>query len=171
MIFSVLLVELFTLGVAYYWGLTFNFLVSINLSFALGITVDYSAHIAHTYLRVPGIHGRNYKARKAISRMGSSVSHAAISTSLGVSVLAFAKTYTVRVFFKTWITFLLAGFANSILLLPVLLTIFGSTTSSEETNYTSSKATMVLICTCKIKQDYTGSCLCRTETQTGKSNE
>ena len=148
-IFSVLLVELFTLGVAYYWGLTFNFMVSINLSFALGITVDYSAHIAHMYLRVPGIHGRNYKARKAISRMGSSVSHAAISTSLAVSVLAFAKTYTVTVFFKTWITFLLAGFANSILLLPVLLTIFGSTaTSSDETNSTAHKVAMVLICTC-----------------------
>ena len=159
---------------AHYWGLTFNFMVSINLSFALGITVDYSAHIAHMYLRVPDAHGRNYKARKAISRMGSSVSHAAISTSLAVSVLAFAKTYTVTVFFKTWITFLLVGFANSIILLPVLLTIFGSTSSSDETNLTNSKATMVLICTCKIKVDYIGTCLCnpssldRTESDIGK---
>ena len=160
MIFSVLVVELFTLGFAYYVGLTFNFSVSINCSFAIGITVDYSAHIAYMYLRVTDKHGRNYKARKAISRMGSSVSQAAITTLLALSVLAFARTPEVVELFKLWTIFLLVGWANSILLLPVLLTFFGSTASSDETNSTNGKATMVMICTCKIKQDYTGSCLC-----------
>ena len=51
-ILSVLLVDLFTMASVHYWGLTFNFLIALNLSFALGITVDYSAHIAHTYLRI-----------------------------------------------------------------------------------------------------------------------
>ena len=49
---SVLLVDIITLAVAHFWGLTFNNILAMNLSFALGITVDYSAHIAHTYLRV-----------------------------------------------------------------------------------------------------------------------
>lgn len=51
-LFSVLLVDLFTLAMAYYTDLTFNPFVAVNLNFALGMTVDYSAHIAHTYLRV-----------------------------------------------------------------------------------------------------------------------
>ena len=128
-IFSVLLVDLFMMAAVHYWGLTFNFLIALNLCFALGITVDYSAHIAHTFLRIES--GRSdYKARKAISRMGPSVLNAGISTTLAISVLAFAKGFTFDVFFKTWITFLLFGLANSILLLPVLLS-FVSTSSSD----------------------------------------
>ena len=160
-IFSVLLVELFTLGGVHYWGLTFNFMVAINLSFALGITVDYSAHIAHTYLRATDSNLSDVKASKAISRMGSSVSHAAISTILAVLVLSFAKNYTIVVFFRTWIVFLLTGFANSMLLLPVLLSFFGSTTGYNKNNIQDSKNTaQVFICTCNIKVDYSGSCQC-----------
>ena len=51
-LFSVLLVDLFTLAIVHFWGLTFHFVIAVNLSFALGITVDYSAHIAHTFLMV-----------------------------------------------------------------------------------------------------------------------
>ena len=48
---SVILVDLFTLAAAYYMGLTFNIFVAMNMNFALGMTVDYSAHMAHAYLR------------------------------------------------------------------------------------------------------------------------
>ena len=51
-IISVILVDFFVLAFAFYCGLTLNNFLSINLSFALGIAVDYSAHIAHTYLLV-----------------------------------------------------------------------------------------------------------------------
>ena len=124
-ILSVVLVDLFTMAVVHYWGLTFNFLVAINLSFALGITVDYSSHIAHTYLREDADGDSGLKARKAISKMGPSVINACISTTIAISVLAFAYGYTFQVFFKTWITFLISGLANSLLLLPVLLSICG----------------------------------------------
>ena len=49
---SVLLVDFFVLAFAHFCGLTMNNLLSINLSFALGIAVDYSTHIAHTYLLI-----------------------------------------------------------------------------------------------------------------------
>ena len=47
---SVLLVDLFTLAVAHFWGLTFNHMLAMNLTFALGISVDFSVHIVHMYL-------------------------------------------------------------------------------------------------------------------------
>jgi len=51
-VICVLLVDFFVLAFAYYWNLTLNNILAINLSFALGIAVDYSTHIAHTYLLI-----------------------------------------------------------------------------------------------------------------------
>ena len=51
-VLCVILVDFFVLGLAYYWDLTINNLLCINLSFALGVAVDYSTHIAHTYLLI-----------------------------------------------------------------------------------------------------------------------
>ena len=46
------LVVLYVTGVCHYWGLTLNNLFVVNLTFALGISVDYSVHIAHKYLTI-----------------------------------------------------------------------------------------------------------------------
>ena len=45
----VLLTDLFLSALIYYWGLTFNPLVVINIVIAIGLSVDYSAHISHSY--------------------------------------------------------------------------------------------------------------------------
>jgi Niemann-Pick C1 protein len=71
---AVLLVDLYLLAMIFYWGLTFNSIVVVNICIAIGLSVDYSAHIAHTYLIVtpppslktkPEI--RKYKAAVALS--------------------------------------------------------------------------------------------------------
>ena len=51
-VLCVLLVDLYMAAFSYYWGLTMNNILAIQLSFALGIAVDYSTHIAHTYLHI-----------------------------------------------------------------------------------------------------------------------
>ena len=51
-VLCVVLVDFFIMAFAYYWGLTMNNILGVNMSFALGISVDYSTHIAHTYLLV-----------------------------------------------------------------------------------------------------------------------
>ena len=48
--FVVILVNVYMLGICHVWGLTINNYFTINMSFALGIAVDYSVHIGHTYL-------------------------------------------------------------------------------------------------------------------------
>ena len=97
----VMLVIIYMTVACHLWGLTLNNIFAINLAFALGIAVDYSVHIAHTYLHEKPPKGiasdkekREYKVAKAISKMGSSVFHGGFSTLLAVSVLGFARLYT-----------------------------------------------------------------------------
>ena len=41
-------------GLMYFWGLTIDTVTTINLLIAIGLTVDYSAHIAHTFMTSVG---------------------------------------------------------------------------------------------------------------------
>jgi len=34
----------------HFWGLTVDVISCVNLEIAIGLTVDYSAHVAHTFL-------------------------------------------------------------------------------------------------------------------------
>ena len=95
-IIVVLLVIVYMGATIHFWGLTLNPITGMNLIFALGISIDYSVHIAHKYLVVETtkLHKtrsqkRNFKALKAISQMGTSVFHGAFSTLIVVMILGF----------------------------------------------------------------------------------
>ena len=49
-VLSVVLVDYFLIALIYFWDLTFNTIIIVNIVIAIGLAVDYSAHIAHTYL-------------------------------------------------------------------------------------------------------------------------
>ena len=51
-VLAVGIVDFFLLALIYYWDLTFNTIVVVNIVIAIGLAVDYSAHIAHTFLLV-----------------------------------------------------------------------------------------------------------------------
>ena len=130
---SLILVYTSTLGLAYHFGLSFNSLLALNLSLSLGIAVDYTVHIANAYLsiRAPAAlkdrprEQREFKARQAISEMGSSVFHGGVSTLLVISTIGFAKLITFQYFFRTWMTFVVVGMLNGLVLLPILLSMCG----------------------------------------------
>lgn len=137
----VLLVDLYLLAVIFYWGLTFNSIVVVNICIAIGLSVDYSAHIAHTYMNVDAPKHltklsdiRKYKAGKALSQMGSSVFHGGFSTFLSIVALAPSKSYIFEVFFKCWFTIIFFGMANGFFLLPVIMSYVGTTTRVNEHN-------------------------------------
>ena len=48
----VLLVNLFMAAFVHYWNLYMNSVLAVCMTFALGVAVDYAAHIAHAYLVV-----------------------------------------------------------------------------------------------------------------------
>ena len=49
-VICVILVDFFLVALLHFWSLTLNFMVLVNMIFAVGLAVDFSAHIAHTYL-------------------------------------------------------------------------------------------------------------------------
>ena len=136
----VLLVDFFLVALLHYWSLTLNFIVMVNMIFAIGLAVDFSSHIAHTYLitKAPAVHARTpqqarqYKATMAVSQMGSSVFHGGVSTFLAISVLGFSKSYVFVLFFRLWIGIIVFGMANGFLFLPVILSIIGPVDSMEK---------------------------------------
>ena len=46
----VFIVDVFLFGSIYYWGLTLNPVILVHIIVSVGISVDYSAHIAYAFL-------------------------------------------------------------------------------------------------------------------------
>ena len=51
-VICVSIVDFYIASLISYWGVTLNSIISIQLSLALGVSVDYSLHIAHTYMLI-----------------------------------------------------------------------------------------------------------------------
>lgn len=110
-------------GMAYYWNVEINFIVAIFLLIAIGLSVDYSAHIGHAFKEAHGT--ATERAFTAIKVTGPPVFNAIFSTFVAVLVLVNAKTYVFVVFFQMFtLTTLLGGF-HGLVFLPVVLSMVG----------------------------------------------
>ena len=130
------LVDLFLLSLLSFWGITLNSVTIVNCVIAIGLAVDYSAHIGHAYLTIDPpeeVDGkplsdqekRIFKARGALGAMGPSVFHGAFSTFLAIVVLSTSKSYIFTMFFRMWFGIIIFGVANGFIFLPVILSIAG----------------------------------------------
>ena len=72
-----------------------------------------------------------FKARVAISQMGSSVIHGGFSTFLAIIVTSGAKSYIFVVFFKVWMGIIIFGMSNGFILLPIIFSLIGPTPDPE----------------------------------------
>ena len=68
------------------WGIAIDTSAAVLLSVALGLAVDYSAHIAHAFMTIPG-ESRDERVRKTIIAMGPAVFNGGFSTFLAFSNL------------------------------------------------------------------------------------
>ena len=82
----------------YHWDLTINTVTTVMIIMSIGLSVDYSAHIAHMFMVHQGT--RTERARAAINGIGVSVLNGGISTFLAFVLLAASKSYVFRVFFR-----------------------------------------------------------------------
>ena len=133
----VMLVDVFVFGLLSFWDVTLNSVTVVHIVVAIGLAVDYSAHIAHAYLTVEapakdeaGVKLSNhekrvYKARGALAKMGTGVFHGAASTFLAIVSLSPSKSYVFVTFFKMWFGIIIFGVANGFVLLPVLMSLCG----------------------------------------------
>ena len=123
-IFCVMLSLVDVAGFMYFWGVTIDTVSCVNLIIAIGLCVDYAAHIAHRYSEETAV-SRNKRAQEALTNIGPAVLNGGISTFLAFVVLAGSRSHVFTVFFKIFFLVVTFGLFHGLVVLPVLLSIFG----------------------------------------------
>eukprot|EP00753_Platysulcus_tardus_P010713 PLAT2988.1.p1 GENE.PLAT2988.1~~PLAT2988.1.p1 ORF type:complete len:963 (+),score=426.36 PLAT2988.1:284-2890(+) len=121
---AIVLIDVNLLGFMPAWGVFINVVSVANLVLAVGLAVDYCAHIAHAFVSHP-VGTRDDRVVHAVEELGTSVLQGATTTFLGVVVLAFGKSEIFRIFFKMFTLTVTLGVAHGLILLPVLLSLLG----------------------------------------------
>merc|ERR1711997_700052 len=96
-ILSVVVTIVDVLGFMWLWGLTIDGVTVVYTVIAIGLAVDYSAHIGEAYV-LSQKETRNDKVVDALNRVGASVFNGAFSTFLAVAAMGLSQTYVFRVF-------------------------------------------------------------------------
>jgi hypothetical protein len=127
------------LGCMYFWGLTIDAVTVCYTVIAIGLSVDYSAHVGEAYM----LSMSDEPVIDALYRMGASVFNGAFSTFLAVVAMASSQTYVFRVFFQQFFLVTLLGSFHGLIVLPVLLVLcrlkpIGMVTDKQEMMQSSS---------------------------------
>ncbi|CAG0886016.1 unnamed protein product [Cyprideis torosa] len=85
-------------GLMHFWGLTIDTVSSLTLILAIGLSVDYSAHVGHAFMTILGT--RQERAAKTLATMGPAVFSGGFSTFLAFSLLAGTDSHVFGTFFK-----------------------------------------------------------------------
>lgn len=86
-------------GYIYFMGLKIEFVTSIQLILAVGLAVDYCAHISVTYIGIQK-GTRTQRAAKTLKEMGAAVFNGGFSTFLAFVMVSTSKSYVFLTFFK-----------------------------------------------------------------------
>ncbi|XP_074689498.1 patched domain-containing protein 3 isoform X2 [Strix aluco] len=119
-------------GFMTFWSVNLDSISMINLVICIGFSVDFSAHISYAFVTSTES-SANKRAVEVLSLLGYPVLQGAVSTILGVVVLAAAKTYIFRTFFKIMFLVILFGALHGLVFIPVFLTFFGNCGRSPHT--------------------------------------
>lgn len=107
----------------YFWGLFIDNVSVIQTVIAIGLCVDYAAHVGHCFMLKAGTNEERVIA--ALADVGAAVLNGGISTFLAVSLLAGSASYVFVVLFKQFFLTVILGLAHGLILLPVLLAYVG----------------------------------------------
>nr|XP_022315752.1 patched domain-containing protein 3-like isoform X2 [Crassostrea virginica] len=110
-------------GIMHLWGLSINIVSCINLVIAIGLAVDYSAHIGHCFMTFVG--DRHERVRATLVEMGNPVFSGGFSTFLAFILLAASKSYVFTTFFQIFFLVVIFGLFHGLVYLPVLLSWIG----------------------------------------------
>ncbi|XP_002750214.2 patched domain-containing protein 3 [Callithrix jacchus] len=110
-------------GFMAFWKVNLDSISMINLVICIGFSFDFSAHISYAFVSSlqPSV---NQKSIEALYLLGYPVLQSAVSTIIGVCVLATAKAYIFRTFFKIMFLVMVFGAAHGLIFIPVFLTFF-----------------------------------------------
>ena len=109
------------IGYMHFWDLTMDSVTIIMLIIALGLAVDYSAHIGRAFMETHGTPDERLKG--ALGNMGVAVINGAFSTFLAVLLLGGSKSYVFVTFFRQLFLCIVFGLSHGLILLPVLMSL------------------------------------------------
>ena len=112
------------LGFMYALGIAIDSVSVINIVLAVGLSIDYSAHVGHCFMTKGGS-DKNRRVIEALADIGAAVLSGATSTFLAVVVLLFSKSYVFTTLSKQFALTVGLGVVHGLILLPVLLSLFG----------------------------------------------
>ncbi|XP_048035238.1 patched domain-containing protein 3-like [Megalobrama amblycephala] len=115
------------------WDVSLDSVSMINLVICIGFSVDFSAHISYAFVSSEKS-SANEKATDALTKLGYPIIQGAVSTIAGVVVLAAAKSYIFRTFFKIMFLVILFGAVHGVVFIPVFLTFLGTCNNSHDKN-------------------------------------
>lgn len=91
-------------GFMHFWGVTVDTVSCIFVIIAIGLSVDYSVHIAHAFVSeaddVTGSGGSDERVRKTLVKMGPAVLNGGVSTFLAFVLLAVSRSHLTILFFQ-----------------------------------------------------------------------
>jgi Niemann-Pick C1 protein len=112
------------LGFMFAFGIVIDSVSVINIVLAVGLSVDYSAHVGHCFM-VKGGADKDRRALEALADIGAAVLSGAISTFLAVVVLLFSSSYVFVTLSRQFVLTVFLGVIHGLVLLPVLLSLVG----------------------------------------------
>lgn len=81
------------------WGLTIDLVSCIGLELAVGLCIDYAAHIGHTFLMIQQ-GTRTERAMETIMQIGAAILYGGGSSLLALVMLANSEAYSFIAFFR-----------------------------------------------------------------------
>ena len=94
------MIDIDLVGSIYAWGLEVNSISVINLVMAVGLVVDYSAHVIHNYGLQTQAATRNEAVTGMLVEIGSPVLLGGATTFIGIAPLSLSSSTIFRTFFK-----------------------------------------------------------------------
>ena len=98
MCFCLCLIIVNIIGYMHFWDLSLDSVTIIMLIIALGLSVDYAAHIGRAFMEVHGT--PDERLRMCLENMGVAVFNGAVSTFLAVLLLSGSQSYVFITFFR-----------------------------------------------------------------------
>ena len=129
---TVMSVEVGVVGLMSFWGIKLDVISMIVLIMGIGFSVDFSAHVSYHYLAAEDGSTSTERLAHCLYALGPPILQGAATTILSVLPLLRHQSYIIHTFSKMIFLVIFLGLLHSLLLLPVLLTILGPSSSSDK---------------------------------------